>query len=122
MGLGLVGIFVPVMPTTIFLLLAAFFFTRGSNRALQWLLNNRWLGPYIRNYREKRGMAVRDKVITLALLWISIGFSIIFLVENNWVRLVLLAIASGVTLHLLTIKTYRPDRQPVPKENVVESE
>ena len=121
-ALGLIGIFVPIMPTTVFLLLAAFFFARGSNRALQWLLNNRWFGPYIRNYREGRGMAARDKVITLTMLWITMGFSIIFLVENNWVRLVLIGIASGVTLHLLRIKTFHPDRQPGPKDDALESD
>ena len=118
--LGLVGIFVPVLPTTPLLLLAAYFFARSSNRVLHWLLNNRWFGRYIRNYREGRGMAVRDKVITLLTLWVSIGLTILFIVENNWVRLLLFGVASGVTLHLLQIKTYRQVRKPPLKDNAIE--
>ena len=120
--LGLIGIFVPVLPTTPLLLLAAYFFARSSNRALHWLLNNRWFGPYIRNYREGRGMAARDKVITLLSLWFTIGLSTVFIVENTWVRLILIIVASGVTIHLLRIKTYRPERQPHPGNSMIEIE
>ena len=120
--LGLFGIFIPVLPTTPLLLLAAYFFARSSNRALHWLLNNRWFGPYIRNYHEGRGMAARDKAITLLSLWLTIGLSAVFIVENGWVRLFLIAVASGVTFHLLRIKTYRPDHSPRPGENLIEIE
>jgi uncharacterized protein len=107
--LGFIGIFIPILPTTPFLLLAAFFFTRSSNRALHWLENNRWFGKYIRNYRAGLGMPAREKVVTLTLLWLTIGFSAIFLIENGWVRMVLFVVAVGVTAHLMRIKTYRPE-------------
>ena len=106
--LALIGIFLPVLPTTPLLLLAAFFFTRSSNRALQWLLNNRWFGKYIRNYHEGRGISINNKIIALLSLWITIGLTTIFVVENVWVRGTLLLVACGVTVHLLRIKTYRP--------------
>jgi uncharacterized membrane protein YbaN (DUF454 family) len=121
-AIGLIGIFVPVLPTTVFLLLAAFFYARSSNRALHWLLHNRWFGPYIRNYREGRGMAVRDKVVTLLLLWITITATAVFVIEDIWVRLLLFAVALGVTIHLLWIKTYRPNRDVRAHENAVETE
>ena len=108
--LGLIGIFIPVLPTTPFLLLAAYFFTRSSERALQWLLYNRWFGVYLRNYREGRGMALGGKVITLLSLWLTIGLSIIFVVDTVWLRILLIAVASGVTFHLVRIKTFHPDR------------
>jgi len=104
---GVIGIFIPVLPTTPFLLLAAFLFARSSDRALHWLLNNRLFGAYIRNYREGKGMAARDKIVTLALLWLTIGLSMLFATQNLWIRLGLLIVAAGVTFHLLRIKTYR---------------
>ena len=118
--LGLIGILIPILPTTPFLLLAAFFFTRSSDRALQWLLKNRWLGTYIRNYREGRGMSVQDKVLTLLFLWLTMILSIVFVVESIWIRLLLFSIAGGVTFHLLRIRTYRPGLHPPARENIVE--
>ena len=120
--LGLIGIFIPIFPTTPFLLLAAYFYARSSNRALMWLLNHRWFGVYLRNYREKRGMTAQHKLITLSLLWLSIGLTAIFLVESIWVRLLLIAIASGVTAHLLRINTCSPGQAVHRGENGVETE
>lgn len=108
-ALGLVGIFIPILPTTPFLLLSCFFFARSSDRALQWLLNNRWLGAYIRNYREGRGIALRDKIITLTLLWLTILASVVFGIQNNWLRVLVILIAAGVTIHLTRTKTYTPN-------------
>ena len=108
-GLGVIGIFVPLMPTTVFLLLAGFFYARSSPRFYNWLLNHRWLGTYLRNYRDGRGVPMRDKVITLVVLWVSIGLTSIFLVHTWWVILMLLVIAAGVTIHLASLKTYRPE-------------
>lgn len=114
--LGLVGIFIPILPTTPFLLLAAFFFARGSDRALGWLLHNRWFGPYISNYRSGLGIALRDKVITLSLLWFSIAACAVFLIEIGWLRLLLVAVAAGVSIHILRMRTYRPgSRQDPPR-------
>lgn len=107
-GLALVGIFLPLLPTTPFLLLAAFFFARSSDRFYAWLHTNRWFGEYLRNYREGRGIPLREKVITISLLWIVIGLSAALAVSSWWVRGVLVAIAVAVTVHLLRTKTYRP--------------
>ena len=71
-------------------------------------MTNRWCGEYIRNYREGRGLPLQQKILTLALLWITIGATTVFVVPLWWVRVLLLAIASGVTFHLLRIKTYKP--------------
>ncbi len=118
--LGVIGLMVPILPTTPFLLLAAFFFARSSDRALHWLLHNRWFGAYIRNYREGRGMALRDKIITLSLLWATIGLSVIYAVEQWWLRLLLVGIAGGVTYHLSRLKNYRPGRIPRPAQQEIE--
>lgn len=107
-GLGVLGIFLPLLPTTVFLLLAAYCYSRSSERFHTWLVNNRFLGSYIKNYRTGRGMAVRQKVTTLLILWASIGFSI-WMVGGFWVGLLLAAIAIAITVHILWIKTYRPE-------------
>jgi uncharacterized protein len=104
--LAFLGIFLPVLPTTPFLLLAAFFFARSSDRFLHWLLTNRWFGPYIRNYREGKGMSARNKAFTLTMLWLSIGVTVIFAIDILWLRLLLIGIASGVTFHLARINTF----------------
>lgn len=112
-ALGTLGIFLPLLPTTPFLLLAAFCYARSSQRFYDWLLNNRWFGDYIRNYREGRGVALRHKVMALVLLWGTIGYSVWGVVGNAAIRLLLLGIAAGVTVHLLWIKTHRPGAPPL---------
>lgn len=108
-GLGVLGMFLPLMPTTVFLLLAAFCYSRSSEKFHDWLLNNRWCGTYITNYKHGRGMTAQQKLKTIFILWASIGFSLWFVWGKFWVNLVLVLIAMGVTAHLLWIKTYRPE-------------
>ncbi len=112
LSLGIIGIFVPVMPTTSFLLLAAACYVRSSRRLYVWLITNRYFGEYIRNYREKRGIPMKAKVTTISLLWIMISSSAIFAVDVLWVRIMLFGIAVGVTIHVAMIKTYRPEDYP----------
>jgi len=106
-GLGILGIFIPVLPTTPFLLLAAVCYARSSQRFYHWLLYNRWFGSYIRNYLQKRGIPLRVKVLTIALLWITIGCSVAFAVELFVVRLILILIAIGVSIHVLLLRTLK---------------
>lgn len=105
-ALGVLGIFLPLLPTTPFLLLAAACYARSSRRMLNWLNHNRWFGAYIRNWREGRGIPLRDKIIAIAAIWITIGLTVIFFVEQTWARVVLLAIALAVTAHLLRMPTF----------------
>ena len=106
--LAVVGMFFPVLPTTPFLLLAAFCFVRSSPRFYLWLIRNRWFGSYIRNYRQGLGLPLKQKVFTIALLWLSIGYTAGFVVPAWWGKLILVGIALGVSIHLLKIKTHRP--------------
>ena len=110
-GLGVLGMFLPLVPTTVFLLMAAYCYSRSSERFHTWLLGNRWCGKYIRNYQSGRGMSLRQKATTLAVLWVSIGFSIWIIAGSFWVNLLLAAVAVGVTVHILWIKTYRPEAE-----------
>ena len=77
---------------------------RSSERFYQWLINNRVFGAYVRSYIEGRGMPVRIKIFTILLLWLTIGLSIAFGVQNTVVRIVLICIAVGVTVHVVLIK------------------
>jgi uncharacterized membrane protein YbaN (DUF454 family) len=107
-GLGVVGIFLPLLPTTPFLLLAAACFARSSERFYRWLLGNRWFGAYVRDYREGRGVPAKVKIFTVALLWLVILLSAAFAVSNLVVRLILIGVAVGVTLHIVAIRRKRP--------------
>ncbi len=102
-GIGAVGVVVPVLPTTPFLLLAAACFARSSKRFHDWLYNHRILGPYIRSYREGKGISIKAKASVIALLWCSILFSSFILLESYFIRFLLLVIAFGVTMHILSL-------------------
>ena len=104
-ALGILGIFLPVLPTTPFLLLAAACYARCSERAYHWLMTNRWCGEYIRNYREGNGVLLRHKLLAISLLWLMIGYAAFFAVRLLWVKILLLCIAAGVTVHLVMIRT-----------------
>ncbi|KPJ58263.1 MAG: hypothetical protein AMJ46_14435 [Latescibacteria bacterium DG_63] len=104
-GVGVLGVFVPLLPTTPFLLLAAACYVRSSQRFYDWLLSVRWLGEYIRRYREGRGIPLRARAVALILLWGTIGYSVLFIVRGPLVRAVLTLIAIGVTAHILSIRT-----------------
>ena len=106
--LGAVGIFVPILPTTPFLLLAAYFYARSSERFLNWLLTNRLFGKFISNYRSGLGIPLLQKILTIVALWVTIGASISLFVDAWWLRILLLVIATGVTIHLLSVKTLKP--------------
>lgn len=110
-GLGVLGMFLPLMPTTVFLLMAAYCYSRSSDRFHSWLLNNRLCGSYIRNYKSGRGMTARQKVTSLATLWISIGVSIWLLSGRFWPTVIVAAVAVAVTVHILWLKTCRPDSE-----------
>ena len=107
LGLGIVGIFVPLLPTTPFLLLAAALYVRSSPRLYAWLLNQRHLGSYIRNFRENKAIPLRAKVISLVLMWGTMLYCIFFLIPLLWVKILLGLIAAGVTYHILSFKTLR---------------
>jgi uncharacterized membrane protein YbaN (DUF454 family) len=102
--LGVIGIFVPVLPTTPFLLLAAACFVRSSRRFYLWLVNHRHLGPWVRDYLEGNGIPLKGKVYALGLMWASIGLSC-YLVPLPWARAFMLTSAVLVSIYILRQKT-----------------
>ena len=102
---GVIGIAVPVWPTTCFLLLAGWCFARSSPRAERWLHENRIFGRYLRDYRERGIISHRVRRNSLVVLWGSIGVSALLVAERLWLVALLLIVASLVTLHLYTLPT-----------------
>lgn len=102
--LAIAGIFLPLLPTTPFLLLASACFMRGSERLHRWLLSNRVFGKAIRDYEEKRAVPRRAKVVGLAVMWASLAFSI-YLVPAAWHKGMLVLIGACVSVYLLRLKT-----------------
>jgi uncharacterized membrane protein YbaN (DUF454 family) len=108
LALGAVGIFLPILPTTPFLLLAAACYLRSSERMHEWLLNNRWFGEYIKNYQAGRGIPLKTKIIAISVLWLAIVYSTIFVVNEILIaQIVLLTIATGVSVHLIRLPTFK---------------
>lgn len=105
LGLGALGIILPLLPTTPFLLLTAACYMRGSDRMYQWLLNNKWFGKYIRNYREGKGIPLRGKISALVLLWTTISFTAIFIISIGVIRVTLFLIAAIVSIYLIRLPT-----------------
>lgn len=103
--LGVIGIFLPILPTTPFFLLAAFFFTRSSQKLYRWLLTNRFLGSYIRNYIQYKAISPVIKTFTLVLLWGTIFYSIFILQGKLWLQILLGVIAISVSVHVIRLRS-----------------
>ncbi len=108
--IGVIGIFVPLLPTTPFLLLSAVCFLNSSITLYNRLVNNKFFGKYISDYLKYRAVSKKSKVITITLLWVVIIISIIFATQILWIRILLLIVAISVTIHLLLLKTLDLDR------------
>ncbi|MDC7239285.1 MAG: YbaN family protein [Spirochaetales bacterium] len=105
LALGVAGIFLPVLPTTPFLLLSAWCYLRSSIRLYNWLINHRVLGLYIYSYLTYRAITLKAKVTMILTLWLVMVSTIIFFIDPLWLRILLAVIGCGVTVHLVTIKT-----------------
>jgi hypothetical protein len=110
-ALGAIGVFLPVLPTTPFLLLAAALFLRSSDRFYRWLTEHKVFGRFIRNYRRYKAIPLHSKIVMLAFLWLMIGYSAIFAVHWWWLRLLLVLIAVGVSWHIFSLKTLTPEME-----------
>jgi uncharacterized membrane protein YbaN (DUF454 family) len=107
LGIGIIGIIVPLLPTTPFLLLAAACYIRSSKKCYNWLLKNKRFGPYITNYIEGKGLPLKIKLYAIIMMWIMILLSVIFFVNNIFIRIILIIIAFLVSLYLMKIKTIK---------------
>ena len=107
-GLGMAGVFLPLLPTFPFILLAAFFFARGSPRAHGWLRQHPWFGQALRDWEAGRGLTAENKARALGLMWVVMLATALLIAKELWIKGVLLGIAGAVTAYLLfRVPTYR---------------
>jgi len=104
--LGLIGIILPLLPTTPFLLLGAAIYAKSSDKFYNWLIENRLFGSYIKNYREGKGIPLRVKVFAISFLWITILITAIFFVPVLVIKILLIVIAIAVTTHISALPGY----------------
>lgn len=114
MILGAIGMFIPLLPTTPFLLLSCWMYLRSSKRLYTWVINHRVFGFYINSYIKYKAVEKKYKITAILLLWVTILISM-RIVDSNWVRILLLVIAVGVTTHIALLKT-------LTKEQIMELE
>ena len=107
LGLGIVGAFLPVLPTTPFLLLAAVLFLRSNKNLYEWLMNHPRLGTYISNFVHHKAIPLRVKIVSVATLWITLLYCAIFVASHWALRSLFILIAICVTIHILHYKTLR---------------
>lgn len=110
LALGVVGIILPLLPTTPFLLLAAYCYMKSSDKLYKRLTEHRALGPHITNYLKYRAVPKRLKYVSIALLWLALAASIIF-IPNIYIRILLGVVGIGVSAHILTLKTVGKEAQ-----------
>ena len=107
-ALATLGVLLPLLLTTPFLLLAAVCYARSSSRFHSWLLANRIFGPTIRQWQESRSIALRTKLIAIFMLMATLGSSIVFFVRLWPVKLLLIAVGLWVIRFLLRLPTMPP--------------
>ena len=112
--LGAIGMVLPILPTTPFLLAAAACYYKSSKKMHNWLLNNRWFGEYIRNYTEGKGLSKKTKITAITVLWTTISLSTVFMLHRLLppilvlpLQLVMIAVAVAVSIHILRLPTFK---------------
>ncbi len=108
LGLGILGAFLPLLPTTPFLLLSAACFVRSSEKLYNWLMSHKLLGPYIQSFREGKELPLKTKLVIIAFVWLSIGFTALFVMSDWRWRLFM---AGGALLWTVVVLLYKPRRR-----------
>lgn len=106
---GVVGVFLPLVPTVPFLLLAVACFSKSSERFHSWLVEHNNLGPLLRDYLRGAGIPLRAKTIAIGMVWVSFPATTILFARDFWLKTLLITVAVGVTLYLLYLPTAMDD-------------
>lgn len=104
LAVGIVGIFIPILPTTPLIVLASVMFSLSNKKIYDYLANTKYLGAYIRNYRNKTGVPLKTKVLSIIYLWVSLFASCLF-IDKYYVHGILLGVGLAVSLHIILLKT-----------------
>ena len=103
--MGILGAILPVLPGTVFFILAALCFAKGSEKFYKMIIHNKLVGPHIQNYLEEKFIPIRTKIVAISFLWISVTLSSAFFIEIFWQRLIMFVIAISVTIYLILHKS-----------------
>lgn len=103
--LGIVGAILPLMPSTVFFIIAAWFFARSSQNFHDKLLKNKYVGKHIKNFYEKNGMPLKSKVISIAMIFLTISFSLFMIERTPFLIVILLSVAFAVSFYILSLNT-----------------
>jgi uncharacterized membrane protein YbaN (DUF454 family) len=99
--LGIIGALLPVIPGTIFFILAAVCFAKSSEKFYKMLIHNKWVGPHLQNYLEEKFIPIRTKIVAISFLWLSVTVSSIYFVSAFWERVPMFLFAIGMTIYLV---------------------
>ena len=111
--LGIIGAFLPLLPTTPFILLSATLFARSSDKLNYWLRNHKIFGQLIRDFADEKSIPLHAKISSVSLIWLSILYATFVVAsEKFWLQILLVTIASGVTIHILRFKTKKRQSKP----------
>lgn len=105
LGIGVIGIVLPVLPTTPFVLVSAFFFGKSSKRFENWLSNSHYFGSYIENYKNKKGVPLDVKLTSIGFLWVTLIVSAILFSSTWYIPVILITVGIAVTLHIALLKS-----------------
>jgi len=109
LGIGAVGIFMPLLPTTPFVILAAMCFSYGNRKFYMWLKRTPFFGTFVAHFEEKQGIPMSLKIKSIVFVWVSLAISMVML-QAVWAYILLSVIGTGVTVHLLMLKTKKIHR------------
>jgi len=116
-GCGVIGIFLPIVPTVPFLLLAVACFAKSSVQFHRWLLEHDHLGPLLHDYLKGAGIPLRAKLTALTMIWVSFPISVVLFAKLLWLKVLLIAVAVAVSIYLLSLRTApQNSRQKLPRQ------
>lgn len=104
-ALGIIGAILPLMPSTVFFIMAAYFFSKSSKKFHHKLLSNKYVGNHIKNFYEKKGMPLRAKIISIFSLFITITISLIIIERTPFLVVILLSVAFAVSFYIISLNT-----------------
>ncbi|MFZ5947348.1 MAG: YbaN family protein [Stygiobacter sp.] len=102
---GIIGAILPLMPSTVFFILAAYFFSKSSEKFHKKLLDNKYIGRHLKNFYEKKGMPLRAKIISILSLFLTITISIILVERTPFLVVILLSVAFAVSFYIISLNT-----------------
>ena len=109
--MGILGAILPLIPGTVFFLLAAFAFAKSSEKFYKMLIHNRYVGPHLQNYLEEKFIPIKTKIVIISSLWISMTISAVYFMEILWGRVVMFVVAVGVTIYIVFHRSKRISKE-----------